>query len=41
MSDECGECGRDVDEDGVTVYDCPVGKSDCDACSACSCDGAC
>ena len=37
----CGECGEPTDADGVTTGECAAGKSDCDECFYCYCDGSC
>lgn len=37
----CHECNEAVDADGVTTGECAAGKSDCDECFHCYCDGSC
>lgn len=37
----CPECDEAVDADGVTTGECAAGKSDCDECFYCYCDGSC
>lgn len=37
----CRECDEPVDNDGIGLGECPVGRATCDACYACICDGSC
>lgn len=42
IPETCKECGEEVNEEGLTLGDCPGGSGiACDECCFCSCDGSC